>query len=310
MEQGGNVLLRHFDGHPNLFVYPFESQMGTSLSHNLLSSEVHFRYMWPEFLMGMTAEESYQSMYDEEMKTFLRTSMRSKFANCGIIMDEKERIRKFKERFNSPMFQGRENAIMSYFHSTFAAWRNLNKTGKETHYVGYSPQMIMDTDKVFKDFPDAHIVHIRRNPFSGYADTLKRPFPLSLEKYCSLWNICQLYASVYQSKYPNNFHIIQYEELVNEVSTEDSRSKEDVMKMLCEKIGIPYSENLLYPSFNSVKMDTIYPWGTIEKGNLLYNLMMAKTLTAIQRDKISVECSTMLNHYSCQSQEDFIAKLY
>ena len=36
-ENGGNTTHRFFDGHPELFVYPFESQLGTRWVHDHLT---------------------------------------------------------------------------------------------------------------------------------------------------------------------------------------------------------------------------------------------------------------------------------
>ena len=36
-ENGGNVTHRFLDGHPQMYVYPFESQLGTKLVQDLIS---------------------------------------------------------------------------------------------------------------------------------------------------------------------------------------------------------------------------------------------------------------------------------
>ena len=42
-ENGGNTTHRMLDGHPELFVYPFESQLGTSFSSHFIQTLVPFR---------------------------------------------------------------------------------------------------------------------------------------------------------------------------------------------------------------------------------------------------------------------------
>jgi hypothetical protein len=54
-ENGGNTTHRLLDGHPELFAYPFESQVGTNLVSDYLSSYVPFKYRWPEFSLEGTA---------------------------------------------------------------------------------------------------------------------------------------------------------------------------------------------------------------------------------------------------------------
>ena len=48
-ENGGNTTHRFLDGHPEMYVYPFESQLGTKLVHDSLTSMFPAKYRWPEF---------------------------------------------------------------------------------------------------------------------------------------------------------------------------------------------------------------------------------------------------------------------
>lgn len=289
-EQGGNTLLRFLDGHPNLFCYPFESQISTPLSSNILAGTNHWvpqRYAYPEFTSEQTPEQVYHSLWDEELKTLLRTPFKSKFKDCGLVMDEKERIASFVEICKSLGSKNiRAHYIEAFFRSTFKTWKNYSRTGKEIYYVGYSPPINLDADKFFADFPDGHMVHIIRNPFSGYADTLKRPFPFSIAKYCQIWNVVQLHAKTYESKY-ENFHIIYAEELFENPKL--------VMRDLCRNLDITESEKILYPSFNGQPMKEIFPWGTIKSANTFENIKTAEQLSEKQFDFIHTECQFMLN---------------
>src|SRR5215218_1158658 len=90
-ENGGNTTHRMLDGHPELFVYPFESQVGTSTVNDYLSSYVPFRYRWPEFPLQSRPAEDYEAFFDEEMKTYMRARERSKFRGADLQIDEGER---------------------------------------------------------------------------------------------------------------------------------------------------------------------------------------------------------------------------
>src|SRR5260370_8469876 len=94
-ENGGNTTHRLLDGHPELFVYPYESQLGTSLVSDYLTSFVPFKYRWPEFPLAGTADHDYELIFDEEMKVRLRTPERSKFKQADMKLDEAERKRLF-----------------------------------------------------------------------------------------------------------------------------------------------------------------------------------------------------------------------
>ena len=67
-EHGGNVTHRHFDGHPDILVYPFESQLGNRNFNDFLASVERVQYRYPEFPEGLTAAELYEQIIDEEMK--------------------------------------------------------------------------------------------------------------------------------------------------------------------------------------------------------------------------------------------------
>ncbi len=65
----------------------------------------------------------------------------------------------------------------------------------------------MDADKIFDTFPNAQMVYMVRNPFSSYADTVKRPFALGLERYIQGWNTIQHAALIYAQKYKGRFQM-------------------------------------------------------------------------------------------------------
>ena len=144
---------------------------------------------------------------------------------------------------------------------------------------------VLDTDKIFADFPDAHIVHIVRNPWSGYADTCKRPFPISLKRYAWTWNYCQHLALTYQQVYPDRIHVIRFEDLIAD--------REATMAGLLKKIELPMSEKCLAPSFNGVILEEVYPWGTIRIPTPDTNLKTAHELSQMQQAQIEAETVVM-----------------
>ena len=287
-ENGGNTTHRLLDGHPELFVYPFESQLGTSLSTHFIQTLVPFRYCWPEFPIEGTKEADYELFYDEEMKALLRTPYRSKFKDAGLQLDEKERKALFLELLkNKP--RTRANLVQAFFESTFGSWKNVQRTGKEKAYVGYSPVIALDAEKIFADFPEGHVVHVVRNPYSGYADTKKRPFPLSLKKYVWTWNIVQHMALTYASSYPKNFHIIRFEDII--------QNPREQLSTLCQKMDLSDSETLAYPSWNGARLDAVYPWGTIRTPTPDVNKATMDELSADEKADIRITSTVMLKQF-------------
>jgi len=230
-------------------------------------------------------QQDYELFFDEEMKVRLRTPERSKFKTAELDLDEKDRKRIFVD-----LLQGkprtRANIVDAFFGSTFASWKNLNRSGKEKAFLGYSPNMVIDTEKIFADLPDAHIIHVVRNPFSGYADTKKRPFPLSLYRYTWTWSFMQHMALTYREKYPNNFHILRFEDAVLDPKTH--------LTALCQELGLSYSETLLHPSWNGKKMEKVYPWGTIVTPTTDANVATMRELSPQEHGEIKSLAAVML----------------
>jgi hypothetical protein len=276
-ENGGNTTHRMLDGHPELFVYPYESQLGTSLVSDYLTSYVPFKYRWPEFPLAGNPAQDYELIFDEEMKVRLRTPERSKFKDADMQIDETERKRLFCN-FIKDKPRTRSNLMEAFFRCTFDSWKNVHRTGKEKGYLGYSPVMCLDTEKILADFPDGHVLHVVRNPYSGYSDTKKRPFPISLERYTWTWNMCQHMALTYVERYPRNFHILRFEDLV--------ANPKAAMTKLCGQLGISFSETCLYPSWNAKKLEQVYPWGTIRIPTPEVNVATMNELTDVEKAKI------------------------
>jgi hypothetical protein len=269
-ENGGNTTHRMLDGHPELFTYPYESQLGTSLVSDYLSSYVPFKYRWPEFPLSGHVAQDYELIFDEEMKVRLRTPDRSKFKHADMRLDEADRKKSFAHHMKGKP-RTRANLLEAFFRCSFDAWKDHNTSGREKAYLGYSPVMCLDTEKIFEDFPHAHVLHVVRNPYSGYSDTKKRPFPISLPRYTWTWNLCQHMALTYAELYPKNFHVLRFEDLVADPQAAMSR--------VCRQLGLSWSDTCLRPSWNGVALTEVYPWGTIRVPTPAANVATMNQLT-------------------------------
>src|SRR3954467_7046128 len=181
-ENGGNTTQRLLDGHPGLFVYPFESQPGTRLVNDALSATFPVKYRWPVFALDATPEQDYRAIVDEEGKVRARTPNVSKFRNWPFEFSDDDRLAHYV-RYVQQTGRSRANNVAAFFRATFDAWKDYRRTGREQVHVGYSPIIVVDADKIVRDLPQGHVLHVVRNPWSAYADTKKRPVPLSLEGY-------------------------------------------------------------------------------------------------------------------------------
>ena len=284
-ENGGNTTHRMFDGHPELFVYPFESQLGTGYAQDYLGSVVPIRYRWPEFPTEGSPERDYEMFWDEELKTLLRVPGRSKFSGCGLEMEETAR----KEIFVA-FLEGRErtrqNLVAAYFESAFRAWKNYSTSGRESAYLGYNPVQVLDAEKFFADFPGGHMIHVVRNPYSGYSDTKKRPFPLSLERYVWTWNLCQQMALTHVERNAGRFHLLRFEDL--------AADPEEALRPILGAIGLEWAPECAYPSFNSERLVEVFPWGTIKTPTTESNLETLAELSTEEMKEIASLAGVLL----------------
>ena len=201
-EHGGNVLHRHLDGHPKLLVYPFELQLGNRDFNDFLASVERVQYRYPNFPEGLTGQEIYQQIIDEEMKTYLRKRNGSKFRDVDLRFDKSRRIAEFVSLLGEPPHT-RRDAIRAFFCSTFSAWENYyTSRSPDMHYVGYSPAIEIDAERIVQDFQNVRIIHVIRNPFSAYRDTKRRPFPQPLSKYLITWNLYHTTVEMYSKLHP------------------------------------------------------------------------------------------------------------
>jgi hypothetical protein len=278
-ENGGNTTHRFLDGHPQMFVYPFESQLGTKLVQDHLTSMFPVKYRWPIFSLEATPSQDYKAIIDEECKVRTRTPNVSKFRHMPFNFSDDERCRIFVE-YVQAQGRSRGNNVAAFFRATFDAWKDYNHTGREKLYVGYSPIIAVDADKILEDLPAAHVLHVVRNPWSAYADTKKRPVPLSLESYLTAWVETQYHALVFQRLQPDRVHIVRYEDVI-----EDPLDK---LGNICEKLGLEVAESLQIPTWNRNPLDEVYPWGTIRRASPEANKMTAHELSDEEIDRIYI----------------------
>lgn len=276
-ENGGNVTHRHLDGHPQMFVYPFESQLGTRHVTDALASLFPVKYRWPVFSLTATPEEDFRAIIDEELKIRVRTPHVSKFRHVPMELSDEER-RQIYCRLVEESGRSRGSNVAAFFRATFDAWKDYEKTGQEAVYVGYSPIVVVDAEKVLGDHPRAHVLHVVRNPWSAYADTKKRPVPLSLHDYVFQWVVNQYHALLYREKYPDRVHVVRLEDVLDDPTA--------ALGPICEKLGVAPSDSLKTPTWNRSPLTEVFPWGTIRSATPAANRATAGELSAAERGDI------------------------
>jgi hypothetical protein len=291
-ENGGNACHRFFDGHPQLYVYPFESQLGTRLTNDMLSSLFPAKYRWPVFALDATPEDDYRSIIDEECKVRARTPHVSKFRDHAFDFVDDER-RDIYVAHVTRAGRSRANNVSAFFRATFEAWRDFNRSGEESVYVGYSPIVTVDADKILRDFPEADFLHVVRNPWSAYADTKKRPMPLSLPDYMLGWALNQHHALIFRELYPDRFHIVRTEDVMADPTS--------ALGAICERLGLDVPDSLREPSWNGKRLDEVYPWGTIRAVTGEANRATAAELSEAEQEEIALRTSPYLGVFDYEN---------
>ena len=285
-ENGGNTTQRFLDGHPELFSYPFESQPGTKYVNDYLSSMFPLKYRWPVFPLDQDVSADYETIIDEECKVRIKTPKSSKFQQYPMDMNDAERKRIF-----IAYMQGRQrtraNLMEAFFRASADAWKDYKRSGKEKGYVGYSPIIGVDADKIVKDLPHGHLLHIVRNPWSAYADTKKRAVPLSLAHYITGWCMNQQCALTYSAQYPGRVHMLRFEDIIQDPVA--------VLGKLLTGIGFSSSPTLAAPSWNGKTLTEVYPWGTIRTPTAAANRATADELSSVEKEEIRVRVGGLLD---------------
>lgn len=276
-ENGGNTTHRFLDGHPGLYVYPFESQIGTRFVMDELSSMFPLKYRWPVFQLDATPRQDYKAIIDEEGKVRSRTPEVSKFRHMPFNLDDDERC-EYYVQFVQDHGRSRAHNVAAFFTATFRAWKDYRRSGQEQYYVGYSPIIVVDASKILNEMKSAHFLHIVRNPWSAYADTKKRPVPLSLDAYMLGWTTNQYHALLYQKQFPDRMHIVRAEDVMEH--------PQGALTPVLKSMGLDTADTLQTPTWNGNTLEEIYPWGTIRKASPQANRSTAEELSREERERI------------------------
>jgi hypothetical protein len=281
-ENGGNVTHRLLDGHPQLSVYPFESQLGTRLVADALSSTFPVKYRWPVFDLAASPAADYHAIIDEECKVRARTPHVSKFRDHPFDFSDDER-RDLYVAHVERLGRSRPANVEAFFRATFEAWHDHRSSGREEWYVGYSPILVVDAETILEELAGSHFLHVVRNPWSAYADTKKRPVPLSLASYMLGWCLNQHCALLARERFPDRFHLLR---------TEDTL--EGAIFEVCERLGLDRDDSLRTPSWNGEPLEQVYPWGTIRTATPAANRATAEELTEAERREVRTRAGLYL----------------
>jgi hypothetical protein len=284
-ENGGNTTQRLLDGHPDLFSYPFESQVGTKYVNDHLSSMFPLKYRWPVFPLASTPESDYETIIDEECKVRIKTPQSSKFRDYPIDLTDRTRKAHFVENMTG-VERSRPALVEAFFRSSASAWEDRQSSGRESIHVGYSPIIVVDADKIVTELPEAHVLHVVRNPWSAYGDTKKRAVPLSIPHYMTAWCLNQQAALTFSAMYPGRVHVLRFEDIVTDPV--------GVLGRFLANLDVDPNESLARPTWNGRTLEQVYPWGTVRTPTPEANRATADELNDVEKQEIGLRTKPFL----------------
>jgi hypothetical protein len=145
--------------------------------------------------------------------------------------------------------------LFALFHEHHAERQGKSRWGdKSLHTEHY-------TNQVFKEYPQAKIIHMIRDPRDRYASILKRHKTDSrrIISATARWMYSMRNADRYQKRYPARYMVLRYETL--------AQFPEDSLRDICTFIGEPYLPEMLTMKGSSTHMQAgNSSFGDIEPG--------------------------------------------
>ena len=193
-DSGGGFTHRLFDGHHQLFVYPFELQLGTHDIDDGFKSWFHDKYRWPVFarpLDTMSAEEIFDAIIDDETKSVLRDPGGAKHRDYLLTLAPSIWRAAFTERLAAGA-RTRARVVEAYVGGLFDAWRDRVASGGERYALGHCPNAVLDADLILSELMTARMIHVVRSPLSGAVDMRRRRPEIDLATYCRKWSMINM----------------------------------------------------------------------------------------------------------------------
>lgn len=245
---GGTLLNRLFDNNKECHVYPVELLMG--LGHN------SFEYKWPlldlnnnpNLLLSNLIQFNLWRWLENDFKYWKFEKKKYPFIFFPLLCKSifKNELKNIENRSQRYIFN-------SYWTSFFNAWvDNQNLYGfRKKWVVAFAPNMgekIQNIKNYFSVYPSGKYISIIRDPRAWYASSKQR-WP---NKYSNIneslhrWEKSINVSLELFTKYPENVILIDFDNLI--------RNTKNVMVSLSNILDIKYSDSILHPTFNGMKV--------------------------------------------------------
>lgn len=260
-DSGGGFTHRLFDGHPQVKSWPFELQLGTRARADGYSGAFHDKYRWPFFpSLNLSANLLFDAILDDELKPVLRGDVNAKHESFTVAVKLDDWCAGFARAL--PRLVTRANLIRAYMESFFELWGARKTSGREIAMLGHCPCLALDSDEIVADFPDAHILHVMRDPRAGLADFRRRHPQMPADRYAARWNAVNAAAAHAASKYPERVSVMWFASLLED--------RAGALTWASARMGLNFDPCLLVPSWNGEALaeEAMGPFGGVPQVGL------------------------------------------
>jgi hypothetical protein len=247
---GGTLLSQLLDGHPQIAAYPGDMHIAKGMGD------------WPDLDSTRSARALFRHLVDDRLIERARTGY-SKAKNPtkmhAFDYDVGHHRRIFCDSIVANRPKSQRDVIDRFFHAFFLSWRNRTVPYVETTCISaFCPGLAMNADSVaryFRDYPEGHLVSIARDPVSWLASALsknrgkarKRQYD-QFETAIAWWRQSAESTLRNKKEYGDRVICIGLDALVGDTP--------GMMRALCGKLGLDYSDAMTVPTFNSAPIES------------------------------------------------------
>lgn len=238
---GGTLVSQLFDDHPECFAHPYEVSWGSP-----------HKWDWPRLRPE-----------DGDFFTQLEQPWLTKYAAAGSYKKSpKAEHEQYPFLFDSPLqkeiFDGlarrglpSRKVLDAYMTSFFNAWLDYRGlyAGPKKFVTGFTPRVAMHPESLagfFRDYPDGYLVTVVRHPAGWYSSAVEHGYKKfgGLDAIMAFWKDSAESSLRAARQYGDRVVCVLFEDLVKDT--------EGVMRLICRRTGLTFSDTLLRPTFNGI----------------------------------------------------------
>lgn len=249
---GGTLLCRLFDGHPSCFAHPSELRWGRPRKWN-----------WPQVDLSLESPDDLLSQVIEGWPQRFAAHGYHKYSNWThrhhpeqarvypFLFDEVLQRRLFAKTLAHARARSQRDVLNAYLTSLFNGWvdyQNLYREPKRW-VTAFVPRLAMEpgeADRFFADYPDGLLVTLVREPGAWLSSFGRHVGMEDPNEALSHWLASADASLRAHAARPDRVIVLLFEDLVHRT--------EAAMRLLCERMQIPFSDVLLEPTYNSMSV--------------------------------------------------------